>query len=73
MKTIEIIVRPSSKKSEVLSLGDNRYKVCVKERPVENRANIAVCEILAEYFNVPRSHVQIMRGGHSKKKFIEIL
>ena len=70
---IEVTVKPGSKKSEVSRGTDGRFKVFVKERAVEGRANEAVREILAEHFNVPRSKVVFLHGLKNKIKRIEIL
>ena len=70
---LEVRVKPSSRKNEVLPLGKDCYKVCVKAKPVEGAANEAVCEILAEHFGIAKSRVQVLRGGKSKIKIVEIL
>jgi hypothetical protein len=70
---IEIVVKAGSKQETVVFLSEGRFKVFVKERPFEGRANEAVCEVLAEYFQVPKSHVRILHGLKSKMKKVEIL
>ena len=70
---IEVTVKPGSKKSEVSRGTDGRFKVFVKERAVEGRANEAVRKVLAEHFDVPKSQVVFLRGLKNKTKRIEIL
>ncbi len=48
------------------------YKVSVKEPPVGGRANEGAVRVLAEYFEVSRSQVTLVRGGTSKNKIFEI-
>ena len=48
---IKIIVKPSSKKEKIEFLGDF-YKVNVKEKAENNRANLAVIKILSKYKSV---------------------
>lgn len=48
------------------------YNVSVKEPPKEGRANDAVVKILAEYFDVGRSSVKLLRGATSKIKVFDI-
>lgn len=48
------------------------YTVCVKEPPVEGRANDAVIKTLAEYFDVSRSQVRLVSGAVSKIKVFDI-
>ncbi len=70
---VEVSVKPGSRKDEVIPLGANKFKVLVKERAVEGRANEAVREALAEFFGVPRSHVNFLRGLKSKTKRLEVI
>jgi len=70
---IEIKVKPGSKKEEVLPLGDGAFKVSVKERAIEGRANEAVRDALAKHFKVSKSKVQLLGGLRNKTKRFEIL
>lgn len=69
---IQILVKPNSKKEEVQKNMDGIYKVSVKAPPQEGKANEAVVKILSEYFDVPRSQINIVRGLKGKKKWVEI-
>lgn len=57
---------------KIESCGKVLYAVYVKEPPVENRANKAVIEALAEHFDVPKSSVSIVMGLKSKQKVFDI-
>lgn len=48
------------------------YKVWVKEKAIQGRANDAVVRALAKHFKVPVARVIIKSGKTSKKKIIEI-
>lgn len=67
-----IIAKPKSKKELVKKLGDRDYAVFVKEEAKEGKANKAVIELLAEYFNIPKSGVNILTGENIKQKIVEI-
>ncbi|MDP2929797.1 MAG: DUF167 domain-containing protein [Candidatus Omnitrophota bacterium] len=54
-------------------LSDNSFSVWVKEKPQEGKANYAVREALAEYFNIPKSRIALLSGEKSKSKLFEIL
>jgi uncharacterized protein YggU (UPF0235/DUF167 family) len=69
---IEVQIKPGSKKDEVLPLGGGKYKVLVKERAVEGRANEALRETLADHFGVSKSKVHLLKGLRSKLKILEI-
>jgi uncharacterized protein len=70
---IEVSVKPLSRKEAVEALPDGRWKVFVKDKPVEGRANESVRILLAEHFKVSRSHVRFLQGLKSKRKRVEIL
>lgn len=80
---IFVKVRAGSKKNEVIPPEKNLwseggragefYVVSVKEPPVEGRANMAVCRLLAEYFDVPNTLVCLVSGASSKIKVFEIM
>jgi len=48
------------------------YKVSVKEAPVAGKANEAIIEALAEYFDVAKSNITLISGQSSKQKVFEI-
>ncbi|MEO0130396.1 MAG: DUF167 domain-containing protein, partial [candidate division WOR-3 bacterium] len=50
---IKIRVIPNAKKNEVVK-EENRLKVYLTAPPIEGKANKALIEILAEYFNVKK-------------------
>ena len=69
---IQVKVKPNSKSEEVNGEGDN-FIVKVKEQPKDGKANHAVIKLLAEYFNVPQSHIKIIGGFRGKNKIIEVI
>lgn len=71
MKTMKIKVVPNAKKNKVLDEGE-RLKVYVAAPPTEGKANKAVIELLAEFFEVKRGNVRIIKGEKSREKIVEI-
>lgn len=69
---ISVIAKPKSKKEFVKKIADFTYQVAVKEEAKEGKANRAIVESLAEYFNIPKSRVQIISGENIKQKILEI-
>ena len=68
---IKVQVKVNARADKV-ELIDSVYYVCVKARPVDGQANEAVIKVLSEFFNVPKSHVQLCQGATSKFKFFEV-
>lgn len=69
---ITIIAKPNSKIEKIEKINDNTYKVYIKAQPIENKANQRIIELLAKYFDVPKSDVSILTGQFSKQKIIKI-
>lgn len=69
---IQIRVRTRSKKQAVEDCGNGLYVVRVHAVPEDGKANDAVIGLLADFFDVGKSHVQIVKGITSRDKIIEI-
>ena len=70
--TIFVKVKAGAKTEQVKKIGESHFEVTVKEAPEKGRANKAVIEILAKYFKVTKSMVEIKAGHTSKQKIIKI-
>lgn len=64
--------KPSARENKVEKIDDNNYIVSVKEPPVQGKANRAIIEQLADYFNIPTYKIRIVAGHTSRNKIIEI-
>jgi uncharacterized protein YggU (UPF0235/DUF167 family) len=51
---------------------DGSYRIRLRSRPVENRANAELIALLAGEFGVPRSAVRILTGGRGRAKLVEV-
>ena len=69
---INIKVVPNSKEDKII-LENNIYKVKLKAKPIENKANLYLIELLADYFNTKKSNIKIKKGLTSRNKLIEII
>ncbi|MBI5039357.1 MAG: DUF167 domain-containing protein [Nitrospirae bacterium] len=69
---ISVKVKPGSKKESVERVDDTNFIAHVKARPVEGKANEALVRLLSDYFGVPGSRIQIIKGAASKYKVVEI-
>lgn len=70
---ITVTVKPGSKKGPLVQpdlLGG--YLVYVREPAIEGKANRAVAEMLAIFFDIPKTKVILVRGATSKIKVFEI-
>lgn len=69
---ISVLVKPGAKDERVDQVDKKMYRVSVKARPVDGKANDAVVAVLAKYFSVPKRHVEIVTGTRGKTKIVEI-
>ena len=68
---INVKVIAAAKRNEIIK-EENSFKVYVNKPAVDNKANLAVIELLADYFKVRKNSVNIIKGQKSKNKIIEI-
>jgi hypothetical protein len=66
---VAVQVKPGSSKGPLVQVGDDgTLTVYVRERAVDGKATEAVARLLAQYFAVPRSHVDLVSGATSRLK-----
>jgi len=70
---LEVRVQPRASRNEVAGVMDGALKVRLQAPAVENRANEALCEFLAELLKRPKSAVRLLAGERSRVKRVEIL
>ena len=71
---LSIYLVPGAKNEQILGIIETErgkaLKIAIRERPIENKANIALIEFLAKVLNVPKSNISIKRGHKSREKRI---
>jgi uncharacterized protein len=65
-------VQPRASKDEIAGEMEGALKVRLRAPAVEDRANEALVEFLAQLLKTPRSAVRILSGERSRTKRIEI-
>lgn len=72
-KIINIRVLPRSSKNQVIGeLADGTLKIKLMAAPVDGKANEELVKLLADYFQVSKNRVEIIRGLKSKNKVVQI-
>lgn len=69
---IKVKVKPGASKNEVKKIDENIYEVRTTVIPEKGKANEKVIELLAKFFDVPKSKVEIIRGQTSREKEVKI-
>ena len=68
---IFVTVKPKAKIARVKEADAAHFEVWVKEPAENGKANDALVRAMAEYMDIPRSKIQILRGLTSRKKILE--
>lgn len=71
---MKIIVKakPGGREDKIEKIDESNYIVHIKAPPVDGKANAAIIRLLADYFNVSPSLVEIISGHMARTKVIEI-
>lgn len=70
--TLPIKAIPNAPRNQVIGWLGDALKVKVHAPPVEGRANVVLCEFLAEELDLPRRAVTVLRGDTSRHKALHI-
>lgn len=68
---IKVRVKPNALNESIEKMQDGSYKISLKEKALEGRANKALVKMLCKEFNVRAKDVKV-KGLHSRDKIVEI-
>jgi len=69
---LAVRVQPRARKDEIAGVMEGALKVRLRAPALEDRANEALCEFLAELLKTPKAAVRILSGHHSRSKRVEV-
>ena len=69
---LPVRVQPHASKTEISGVLEGALKVRLQAPALEDRANEALCELLATLLKTPKSAVRILSGHRSRSKRVEI-
>jgi len=69
---VPVRVQPRASKTEIAGVMNGALKVRLQAPALEDRANEALCEFLAQLLKTPKSAVRILSGHRSRSKRVEI-
>jgi len=69
---LTVRVQPRASRDEIAGAMGGVLKVRLRAPALEDRANEALCEYLAELLKTPRAAVRILSGHHSRSKRVEV-
>jgi uncharacterized protein len=70
----EIVVRvtPRAHLDEIVGERDGVVLVRVRAPPVDDRANTAVCRVIAKRLGVRPNNIRVVRGARSREKILRV-
>lgn len=69
---IAIRVTPRAHADEIVGEQDGVLLVRVRAPPVDDRANLAACHLIAARLGIRPSAVSVVRGGRARRKVIRV-
>ncbi len=66
---IKIKLHPNSSQEKIKKLSDEKFEVWIKEKPLENKANLALENLMKKNF---KKSAKVIKGLKSRNKIIEI-
>jgi uncharacterized protein (TIGR00251 family) len=69
---LTVQVQPRASRNEIVAVGGSSLRVRVTAPPAGGAANAAVCALLADTLECPRSAVSILRGHSARTKLVGI-
>jgi len=69
---LEVYIQPRASKSEVAGKHDSVIRIRIAAPAVENAANLALVEFVANQLGIAKRSVRVVSGGASRRKVLEI-
>lgn len=69
---LHIHLQPGAKQNAVSGLHGDALKIRIAAPPIDDRANEALIDFIAQACKVPKRFVTIERGHHSRDKWIKV-
>jgi uncharacterized protein (TIGR00251 family) len=72
MRRISVTVKPNARSAAITQVSEVEFRVAIREPARDGKANLALVDLLARHFDVPKSSITIVRGHASRRKIIEL-
>ena len=70
--TVRVRLQPRAARDEIVGEREGALLVRLTAPPVENRANEALCRLLAKRLGVAPTRVTLLRGAKSRDKTVQV-
>lgn len=65
-------VIPNASKSEIIEVFEEHIKIKLKAPPIDGKANKELVLFLSDFFKIPKSKIDILKGEKNKLKTVHI-
>lgn len=69
---LSIYVQPNARTTDVAGLHGEDLKIRIAAPAMDNKANVALAQFLAQALGVPPGRVTVLRGATSRRKTLEV-
>ncbi len=69
---IEVYIQPRASKTGLAGMHDGLIKIRIAAPPVENAANLALIDFIAQRLGIAKRCVRVVSGAGSRRKTLEI-
>jgi uncharacterized protein len=69
---LHVYLQPNAKKNEQVGVHGDQLKIRVTAPAIENKANKQLIKFLAKLFAVSVSRITLLKGEHSRSKYLRI-
>ncbi|MGA7156099.1 MAG: DUF167 domain-containing protein [Acidobacteriaceae bacterium] len=70
--TLTVRVHPGARRNAITGTHDGALKISLTTPPTDGRANAALIAFLADYLNIPRTHITLITGATSRSKTLHL-
>ncbi len=70
--TLTVHAQPNASKTAIRGEHGDALKVALHAQPSDGAANEELCEFLANFFDLPKRSVEILRGHTSREKVVAL-
>ena len=69
---LDVYIQPRASKTELAGMHDGVVKIRIAAPPVENAANRALIDFVAQHLGIAKRSVRVVSGDTSRKKVLEL-
>jgi hypothetical protein len=69
---LSVYIQPRASKTELAGMHDGSIKIRIASPPVDNAANLALIEFVADRLGLAKGRIRLVSGASSRRKVLEI-